>query len=58
MRIAFGVWFVVATLQADPDGRQDIWVPIYFITLAILGWFTFQDWKDIRKEKKEEKEQS
>ncbi len=51
MRIAFGVWFVIATLQADPDGNQTIWVPLWLVSLAILLWFTYQDWKDIKKEK-------
>ena len=53
MRIAFGVWFVIATLQADPDGNQSVWVPLWIISLTVLLWFSFQDWKDTRKEKAE-----
>ncbi|MBF0289823.1 MAG: hypothetical protein HQM14_18570 [SAR324 cluster bacterium] len=53
MRISFGVWFVIATLQADPEGNQTVWVPLWLVSLAILLWFTYQDWKDTKKEKAE-----
>ncbi|MBF0278374.1 MAG: hypothetical protein HQM13_11305 [SAR324 cluster bacterium] len=58
MRIAFGVWFVIATLQADPDGNQSVWVPLWIASLAVLAWFTYQDWKDTRKEKSEASEKT